>query len=105
MLPSPMVTAAELLARLRDPSEQGPSGKLAALLVQDVLARPVRELLDPDDPTRANVALGTDSRVTGSRDLLDELRVARGAMLVSAAELFGMVTDRAAALPTPSTSW
>jgi cytosine/adenosine deaminase-related metal-dependent hydrolase len=58
----------------------------------------VRELLDRTDPARSNVALGTDSRVTGSRDLLDELRVARGAMPVSAVELLGMVTDRAAAL-------
>jgi cytosine/adenosine deaminase-related metal-dependent hydrolase len=58
----------------------------------------VRSLLDPDGPTLSNVALGTDSRVTGSRDLLDELRVAHGAMPVSAAELLGMVTDRAAAL-------
>ena len=58
----------------------------------------VRNLLDPGGPTLSNVALGTDSRVTGSRDLLDELRVAHRAMPVSAAELLGMVTDRAAAL-------
>jgi cytosine/adenosine deaminase-related metal-dependent hydrolase len=36
--------------------------------------------------------------VTGSRDLLDELRVARGAMAVSADELLAMVTTSAAAL-------
>jgi cytosine/adenosine deaminase-related metal-dependent hydrolase len=61
----------------------------------------VRDLLDRDDGVRASggdVALGTDSRVTGSRDLLDELRAAREAMPVSPVELFGMVTSRAAAL-------
>jgi cytosine/adenosine deaminase-related metal-dependent hydrolase len=58
----------------------------------------VRELLDLNEPSRARVALGTDSRVTGSRDLLDELRAARRAMPVSYAELLGMVTSGAAAL-------
>jgi cytosine/adenosine deaminase-related metal-dependent hydrolase len=57
----------------------------------------VRELLDLNGAAPA-VALGTDSRVTGSRDLLDELRVARSAADVSAAELYSMVTLRAAAL-------
>ncbi len=58
----------------------------------------VRELLDLDTRPHANVALGTDSRVTGSRDLLDELRAARCAMPVSPAELLNMVTGDAAAL-------
>jgi cytosine/adenosine deaminase-related metal-dependent hydrolase len=61
----------------------------------------VRELLDVSDEGhrgRSLVALGTDSRVTGSRDLLDELRVARDAMPVSPRELLGMVTTGAAAL-------
>ncbi len=58
----------------------------------------VRELLDLNGSTRSLVALGTDSRVTGSRDLLDELRAARDAVPVSPAELLGMVTGRAAAL-------
>jgi cytosine/adenosine deaminase-related metal-dependent hydrolase len=57
----------------------------------------VRDLLDMNGTARL-VALGTDSRVTGSRDLLDELRYARTAADVSAAELFAMVTLRAAAL-------
>ena len=58
----------------------------------------VRELLDADGRARTPVALGTDSRVTGSRDLLEELKVAHDAMPVSPAELFGMVTTCAAAL-------
>ena len=57
----------------------------------------IRELLDRngDGP---RIALGTDSRITGSRDLLDELRVARAAAPVTAAELFAMVTRNAASL-------
>jgi cytosine/adenosine deaminase-related metal-dependent hydrolase len=58
----------------------------------------VRNLLDDTNGTRPRIALGTDSRVTGSRDLLDELRVAHGAMAVSADELLEMVTRNAAAL-------
>jgi len=66
---------------------------------------PIRSLLDEDERSGSNgdcghlnVALGTDSRVTGSRDLLDELRAARDAAPVSAAELLRMVTTSAAAL-------
>jgi len=65
---------------------------------------PVRTLLDDGERARGNgdcrvtVALGTDSRVTGSRDLLDELRAARDAAPVSAGELLRMVTSSAAAL-------
>ena len=66
---------------------------------------PVRTLLDDearhgghDEPRRVTVALGTDSRVTGSRDLLDELRAARDAAPVSASELLRMVTTSAATL-------
>jgi cytosine/adenosine deaminase-related metal-dependent hydrolase len=44
------------------------------------------------------VALGTDSRLTGSRDLLDELRAAREAVPVPAPSLFAMVTSDAARL-------
>lgn len=47
---------------------------------------------------RVTVALGTDSRVTGSRDLLDELRAAREAAPLSPDALFRMVTRDAAAL-------
>ena len=57
----------------------------------------VRELLDQKDGP-ARVALGTDSRVTGARDLLDELRHARDLADVSPDELLAMVTTRAAAL-------
>jgi hypothetical protein len=42
-----MPTSAELLARLRDPSEQGPAARLAGLVVDDVLATPVAQLVDP----------------------------------------------------------
>lgn len=55
----------------------------------------MRDLLDE---ASTHVALGSDSRVTGSRDLLDELRVAHAAMPVSAGELLRMVTSAAAAL-------
>jgi len=57
----------------------------------------VRDLLDLDGRAPL-VALGTDSRVTGSRDLLDELRAARAAAPVSDDELLAMVTTSAAAL-------
>ena len=57
----------------------------------------VRDLLDANGHA-PGAALGTDSRVTGSRDLLDELRAAREAALVSPSELLAMVTTRAAAL-------
>ena len=44
------------------------------------------------------LALGTDSRLTGARDLLDELRMAREAERVSPEELLAMVTVNAAAV-------
>ena len=52
------------------------------------------------DPTRteSDVALGTDSRLTGSRDLLEELRVAHEASKVQPARLLSMVTSGAAAM-------
>lgn len=46
----------------------------------------------------SRVALGTDSRLTGSRDLLDELRAASGAGSLTAAELLRMVTTAPADL-------
>ncbi len=58
----------------------------------------VRELIEGGDEPRVTVALGTDSRVTGSRDLLDELRAAREAMPVPPETLLGMVTRDAAKL-------
>jgi cytosine/adenosine deaminase-related metal-dependent hydrolase len=58
----------------------------------------VAQLLDPGDDAKVTVALGTDSRITGSRDLLDELRAARAALSVPAARLLDMVTTDAARL-------
>jgi cytosine/adenosine deaminase-related metal-dependent hydrolase len=53
---------------------------------------PIRELLDATSSACAHVCLGSDSRVTGSRDLLDEMRAAAAAAPVSARELLRMVT-------------
>lgn len=47
---------------------------------------------------RGRVALGTDSRLSGGRDLLEELRVARACPGLSESLLESMVTGRAAAL-------
>ncbi len=58
----------------------------------------VHELIAGADGARVSVALGTDSRVTGSRDLLDELRAARESAPLSPEALFRMVTCDAAAL-------
>jgi cytosine/adenosine deaminase-related metal-dependent hydrolase len=58
----------------------------------------VRELIEGGDEARVTVALGTDSRVTGSRDLLDELRAAREAIPLPPDALLGMVTREAATL-------
>lgn len=58
-------------------------------------AAAIRPLLDaPADVSP--VALGTDSRLTGSRDLLDELKVARDTKCASERELLAMVTVNAA---------
>jgi cytosine/adenosine deaminase-related metal-dependent hydrolase len=51
-----------------------------------------------DHDARVCVALGTDSRLTGSLDLLEELRAARDAAALPAAVLLRMVTSGAAAL-------
>ena len=48
------------------------------------------------NPERPRVAIGTDSRITGARDLLDELRVARASAPLSTSELLAMVTHEAA---------
>ena len=55
----------------------------------------VREFLDGNPESARHICLGTDSRLTGSRDLLDELRVARTGG-VGDDELLRMVTDAAA---------
>jgi cytosine/adenosine deaminase-related metal-dependent hydrolase len=57
----------------------------------------IRGLLD-EQPRPTRVALGTDSRLTGANDLLDELRVARETASVSPDELLAMVTTGAADL-------
>ena len=44
----------------------------------------------------ARVALGTDSRISGARDLLDEMRAARAAVAVSPRDLLAMVTRHGA---------
>jgi cytosine/adenosine deaminase-related metal-dependent hydrolase len=46
----------------------------------------------------ARVCLGSDSRITGARDLLDELRVARSLTALPASDLLEMVTSRPADL-------
>ena len=52
--------------------------------------------LDPGPFARAGrLALGTDSRLSGSRDLLEELRAARDASELPAAALLGLVTTNA----------
>jgi cytosine/adenosine deaminase-related metal-dependent hydrolase len=48
------------------------------------------------NPERPRVAIGTDSRITGTRDILDELRVARSAAPLATSELLAMVTKGAA---------
>jgi cytosine/adenosine deaminase-related metal-dependent hydrolase len=53
---------------------------------------PVRHFLDASAGASAHVCLGSDSRVTGARDLLDELRAAAAVMPVTPRELFRMVT-------------
>ena len=51
----------------------------------------IRDFLDHSDAARDRVCLGTDSRLTGARDLLDEIRVAARSR-VTPAELLQMVT-------------
>lgn len=58
---------------------------------------PVRHLLDASS-SAAHVCLGSDSRVTGARDLLDEMRAAADAAPVTPQELFSMVTSAPAAM-------
>jgi cytosine/adenosine deaminase-related metal-dependent hydrolase len=53
---------------------------------------PIRQFLDASDRAPRHVCLGTDSRVTGARDLLDELRVAAAAARIAPRELLNMVT-------------
>jgi cytosine/adenosine deaminase-related metal-dependent hydrolase len=59
---------------------------------------PMRCLLDATPSAWVHVCLGTDSRVTGARDLLDEMRVATSVSRVTAGELLRMVTTAAATI-------
>lgn len=54
---------------------------------------PVRRFLDASEQAREHVCLGSDSRVTGARDLLDELRAAAALIPIGAHELLPMVTS------------
>ena len=55
------------------------------------------ETLAPDVlATAGRLALGTDSRLTGARDILDELRVAAASSSLSPRALFALVTSDAA---------
>lgn len=58
---------------------------------------PLREFLRCS-ASPASIALGTDSRLTGSRDLLEEMRAAHRTASVEPSELFRMVTTSAARL-------
>jgi cytosine/adenosine deaminase-related metal-dependent hydrolase len=53
---------------------------------------PVRQFLDASNGGAGHLCLGTDSRVTGARDLLDELRSAASQAPLSPCELLRMVT-------------
>jgi cytosine/adenosine deaminase-related metal-dependent hydrolase len=57
---------------------------------------PARAFLDASPDASSHLCLGTDSRVTGSRDLLDEMRAALAAVPVTPPELLHMVTAAAA---------
>jgi cytosine/adenosine deaminase-related metal-dependent hydrolase len=54
--------------------------------------------LTADDGPRVTIAIGTDSRITGSLNLLDEIRAAQRAVSLPAARLLRMVTADAAVL-------
>lgn len=56
----------------------------------------LRPLMEADRRRPPSVALGSDSRLTGAADLLDELRVARASGCASPEELLAMVTTAAA---------
>jgi cytosine/adenosine deaminase-related metal-dependent hydrolase len=53
---------------------------------------PIREFIDLAAGTRTDVCLGSDSRLTGCRDLLEELKAARTSGAVTPHELFNSVT-------------
>ena len=57
---------------------------------------PARAFLDATRDAWTHLCLGSDSRVTGSRDLLDEMRAAKSASALAPHELLRMVTVAAA---------
>jgi hypothetical protein len=57
---------------------------------------PARAFLDTSPDAWSHLCLGSDSRVTGSRDLLDEVRAALAAEPVTPPEVLRMVTTAAA---------
>jgi cytosine/adenosine deaminase-related metal-dependent hydrolase len=59
---------------------------------------PIDDFLGREPASRSSIALGTDSRLSGARDLLEELREARAAADVEPADLLRMVTANAANL-------
>lgn len=70
----------------------------ASIDLTGLAKRPRSEAERGEDLSRLTVALGTDSRLTGSRDLLDEMHVAAAARQFSPLEIFRMVTTSAACL-------
>lgn len=59
---------------------------------------PARAFLDAAEAASRHLCIGTDSRLTGARDLLEELRAASTASPVTAVELLRMVTTAAASV-------
>ena len=59
---------------------------------------PVPEFLDSDTAAGSRICLGSDSRVTGARDLIDELRVAAAATPTDSNALLRMVTTAPAGI-------
>jgi Amidohydrolase family len=59
---------------------------------------PLERFFDADSSSRRSIALGTDSRLSGAPDLLQELREARTAAGFAPADLLHMVTGNAADL-------
>jgi len=59
---------------------------------------PIDDFLNREPASRSSIALGTDSRLSGARDLLEELRDARAAASVEPGDLLRMVTANAASL-------
>src|SRR5262249_38836502 len=54
---------------------------------------PARRFLDASPEAPSHLCLATDSRITGSKDLLDEIRTALGADAVTPLEVMQMVTS------------